>query len=142
MKFHYLARAIIEQNDRFLLVREKGNPYTFLPGGHIEISEAAKSALQRELKEETGTDFTIQSFVGAVEHNWNLGNQNHSEINLIFVAEANTQDQISSKEENLEFEWVPKKEIVNSNLLPVVLIELLRNFDKSELNTYWASTRE
>ena len=35
MKFHYLARGIILENEKVLLAHQKGAENTFLPGGHI-----------------------------------------------------------------------------------------------------------
>jgi 8-oxo-dGTP diphosphatase len=50
------ARAIIEHDGKYLLVRQKSNSGTFwcLPGGGIEDGEDVISALERELIEETG----------------------------------------------------------------------------------------
>ncbi len=35
MKFHYIARAIIQLDDKYLLVRSIGDENTFPPGGHM-----------------------------------------------------------------------------------------------------------
>jgi len=50
------ARAIIEKDGMYLLVRQRSNNGTFwcLPGGGIEERESVITALERELVEETG----------------------------------------------------------------------------------------
>lgn len=50
------ARAVIEHDGKYLLVRQKSNNGMFwcLPGGGIEEGEDIISALERELVEETG----------------------------------------------------------------------------------------
>jgi len=65
-KFHYLARAVIFSGERVLLAHEIGAESTFLPGGHIGYGEPAKTALIREIKEETGVEVSVGRFLGAV----------------------------------------------------------------------------
>jgi 8-oxo-dGTP diphosphatase len=50
----YKAGAIIINNKKILLLRAKGKDAFVAPGGKLEKSEDAKSALIRELKEELG----------------------------------------------------------------------------------------
>ena len=50
----FIARAVIQKEDSFLLAHEIGEPNTFLPGGHIEYGDFSDTALRRELKEELG----------------------------------------------------------------------------------------
>ena len=142
MKFHYLARAIIQNNNKILLVREKGSKFTFLPGGQIEFSEAAKVVLKRELKEETGLDFEVINFIGAIEHTWSWGQNINSEVNLLFCAETEDVSKISSKEQHIEFIWVSIDEISEVNLRPEPLIQLLTHGSIENINSYWTSTIE
>lgn len=53
-----------------LLTRRNVNPFRdhwCLPGGHIDDYEPADTAVRREVKEETGLDFTPESFLGWFE---------------------------------------------------------------------------
>jgi ADP-ribose pyrophosphatase YjhB (NUDIX family) len=49
-----VARAIIPQGDKVLLVKNQGNDYWCLPGGRVEEGEPITQALVRELYEELG----------------------------------------------------------------------------------------
>ena len=68
MQFHYLTRAIIHIKNQLLLARELGANYTFLPGGHIELGESAKSALAREIMEELGIKISVGDHQTTVKH--------------------------------------------------------------------------
>lgn len=71
---HVLARAIIISNDYILLCKTTNlHPnFYFTPGGHIEPTENAKQALQRELLEETGFYFIVKRFLGCFEYAFDL----------------------------------------------------------------------
>ncbi|MCP4340918.1 MAG: NUDIX domain-containing protein [Desulfobulbaceae bacterium] len=144
MKFHYLVRAIIANTDSILLVREVGASNTFLPGGHIELGESAKSALRRELIEELGVSIEIIGFCGAVEHQWENEIDQHAEINLVFEAAIPDFDNklsLESKEPHLEFFWASKATLASHNLLPTPMIEMV---NESAINNqaFWGSTLE
>lgn len=55
------VRGVVRHRDRFLFLeavddssRTPGEPWYFLPGGHVEHGEPLARALERELEEETG----------------------------------------------------------------------------------------
>lgn len=60
--------AVIEREGRFLFVEEPdkvtGLPVINQPAGHVEPGEALLDAVRREVREETGLDFTPQAIVG------------------------------------------------------------------------------
>jgi phosphatase NudJ len=60
--------AIIERQGRFLVVEEPdkltGRPVLNQPAGHVEPGESVFDAVRREVREETGLDFTPQTIVG------------------------------------------------------------------------------
>lgn len=49
-----VVRAVIEQDGKYLLVRNKGADFWCLPGGRVEDDESIVDALIREMVEETG----------------------------------------------------------------------------------------
>lgn len=58
----------IHTDEEVLLVQRKYDPYKgawCLPGGHIDAGETAEEAARRELKEETGVDFSELEYVGS-----------------------------------------------------------------------------
>ncbi len=119
--FHYLARAVIARDGRYLLTREKGRGFAFLLGGHVEPGEPAVAALRRELREELGWDAEVGPFVGAVEHAWSdeLGRR-HQEINLLFLvaSAASTRTEPASREPGLDVFWCEPSAFQRVDLRP------------------------
>lgn len=72
----YIARAIIEEDGKFLLCRGRISPRPnhepanswFFPGGHIEEGESAPEVLMREIMEELGEESEAKRFLGASEN--------------------------------------------------------------------------
>jgi 8-oxo-dGTP pyrophosphatase MutT (NUDIX family) len=137
MKFHYIVRGIIRDGEYVLLCKQKDGDYTFLLGGHIDFGEAAKVALEREIKEEIGADVSVGEFRGAIENAW----EDHCEISLVFdvshdLSTLDTPQPASPDEEHLAFVWVHQDDVKLHNLLPTPLIDWLK--DESHCN--WATT--
>ncbi len=65
-KPHVVAAAVIEREDRFLLVEEQTSDGLRLnnPAGHIEPGESPQQACVREVLEEAAHDFEPQALVG------------------------------------------------------------------------------
>ncbi len=68
-KPHVTVAALIEQQDRFLLVEERieGQIRFNQPAGHWEAGETLLEAVRREVLEETGWPFTPTALVGIYE---------------------------------------------------------------------------
>lgn len=58
--------AVIEQDDRYLLVQERDQGRRVLnqPAGHLEAGESLLEAVVREVREETCRDFTPSGLIG------------------------------------------------------------------------------
>lgn len=71
---HVTVAAIIEHNQKFVLVTDKTKDGLKLnqPAGHVEIGEDIIDAVIREVKEETSLDFTPQYLVGIYYFQANL----------------------------------------------------------------------
>jgi len=125
--FHYIVRGVIRDGDHVLLCKQRTGTYTFLPGGHIEFGEPAKTALRRELMEEIGIDTHIGLFLGAIENGWD----GEFEISLVFEVldhglDATVAPQPASEAEaHLEFVWARADALASANLLPSVLVDWL-----------------
>lgn len=140
--FHYLVRAIVERDGSFLLTREKGSAFSFLPGGHVEPGEAAVAALKRELREELGIEGRVGAFVGAIEHAWTDDRgRAHQEVNLLFrvAAESLAGREAASREPHLEVFWCEPGAFGRVDLRPEPARELLASASW-EAGAWWSST--
>ncbi len=66
-KIHVTVAAIIKRNDHYLLVKERASSGDIVfnqPAGHVELKESLPDAVIREVKEETGIDFTPTGLIG------------------------------------------------------------------------------
>jgi len=65
-KPHVTVAAVVERQDRFLLVEEldAGNRVLNQPAGHLEDGESLLAAVRREVLEETAWQFEPQTIVG------------------------------------------------------------------------------
>ena len=117
---HIISRGLIVQGGDIILCKAKGAGWFFLPGGHIEEGESARSALLRELEEETGIDnFQIVSLIGICENIFSLDKEtSQHEINIIFEVNIPQILKIESKESNIEFVNIKRGGLKNSNILP------------------------
>ena len=116
-----IARAVIEEDGKFLLCRGKGRENWFFPGGHIEEGESAPEALMREITEELGEESEVKRFIGTSENKFEIKGVVTHEINLVFdVALLNDGEHIS-QEDHLEFAWLTRDELRDAIVFPASL---------------------
>lgn len=131
---HNIARGIIIVDNHILLVSHPnwdGNTF-YLPGGHIELKEAAKEALIRELKEEVGLDFKVGRFLGCFEYifepEFGLSVCHTHEYNFLFIANSFTikdTTPLPQQEADLILTWVDLNRLKEIELLPNALAYLI-----------------
>lgn len=122
---HSIARGLLVQGEKIILCRVKDAKWFFLPGGHIEDGESARTALLRELREEIGNaDYKITSFVGVCENIFprEEGILQH-EINIIYEVDVPRKIKIDTREDHIEFVSVAKKNLRDYKILSAALKE-------------------
>lgn len=134
--FNYCARAIIKQDEKFLLICVNDAPYYHLPGGHVEIGENSKDAVLREIKEEVGIDVALGNLVLINEQFYDKqGVATHSMI-LYYVAKpkAKIDTQNSVRMEKMgtkliknELRWVTLDELKTIDLRPQLIKDFIVN---------------
>lgn len=66
-KFKYRVNGVIIHNNKLLTIKMSNGKSYCLPGGHIEFGEDTKTAVVREMLEETKTQVTIDKELAFVE---------------------------------------------------------------------------
>ncbi len=143
-----IARAVIVERSHVLLCRNVRNGYYFLPGGHVEFSESAGRALERELLEECGLASTAGGLLLVSEHIFARPPKPQAakktgrpgkprachEVNLVFHVEprwpaakrsksstkpaAPSLPAVTSRESKIAFDWVDLAALVDLDLRP------------------------
>ena len=58
-RFNYRVCAVVIDRGRLLAMHDPRSPYFYLPGGRVQLHEAADDALKREVREELGVEGKI-----------------------------------------------------------------------------------
>jgi len=83
-RFHLRAAAVIRDGDRVLLHRAADDGFWALPGGRVELGESAEAGLQRELREELGTEAQVGPLHAIVENFFHYRGRPHHGVELHF----------------------------------------------------------
>jgi 8-oxo-dGTP diphosphatase len=118
-----ITRGLLLQAGHVLLCQNLKHGYTFLPGGHVEFSEPASDALQREMLEESGEEFRVGKLLLTHEETFQGPKRIHHEVNLVFHMEhtkpaGDTPTPIKSVEDHIGFVWVDLAELIDVDLRP------------------------
>lgn len=142
-QFHHVSRAIIQKGNSVLLLKADGYSNCFLPGGHIEFGESAKTALPREIEEELGVKCEVGRFLGVMEHQWQENGILHCELNQLFAVTSDELDPLidpPSREPHLHFFWCDEKDLLKAKLEPSPLAPLIQQYVRGVRNVWWEST--
>ena len=90
------VRGVVEHGGRVLLIeaadassRSPGEPWYFLPGGHVDAAERLDEALEREIAEETGIS------VETVAPEVSVGERSKLEITAGEIGRASWRERVS-----------------------------------------------
>lgn len=124
-----IARALIVVRGQILVCRNLKRGNCFLPGGHVEFGEPARTALARELMEEAGLRVRIGPLAFSAEHAFRRRSARSHELLLMFHVEharksagARAWPVIRSREAKIGFEWVPIDGLARARFIPGGLI--------------------
>ena len=78
--------AVVEQNDRFLMIEERSSGAIVVtqPGGHIETGESPEEAVVREAMEEAGCEISVAGFLGV--YLWIQPQTRQQFLRIVYIA--------------------------------------------------------
>lgn len=128
-KPHVTVAAVIENNDRFLLVEEmtSGGIAFNQPAGHLEEGESLIDAIQREVLEETTCIFQPESIIAVQLYRKNAHSK--SFLRICFSGQASEPTDDHPLDEGIiKTHWLCKKEIEEKKSLlrsPLVISSII-----------------
>lgn len=135
-EFHGRTCGIIKQEDKFLIMRVNKTSYYHIPGGHIEIGEDSKKAVNREIKEEIGCDIEKAKLFAIQENFWTRNNKKCHGIEFYYIIEPKQKLKMEDyekieidkgEEKLLEFKWTTPEELKDIDLRPTNIRDMLIN---------------
>lgn len=128
-KPHVTVAAIIEQNQRFLVVEEETtNGLAFnQPAGHLEEGEDFITAVKREVLEETAWHFEPQHFIGV--YSWRKNSASPTYLRLCFsgqIFDHNPQQPLDSG--IIQAHWLTREELGNQPLRSPLVVNCVDDY--------------
>ena len=139
-QFNYRTVGIALYGDQVLLHRSEMDDFWSLPGGRVEMLEAAGDALKREMLEELDVSIHIQRLAWIVENFFEYDNKPYHEIAFYFLMTFPGDSQLYEKDEpfvaydngiKLIFRWYGLDEIRKLELYPAFLRDGLRSIPEN-----------
>lgn len=125
-RFNYRVAGVALNESSVLLHQGEGDDFWVLPGGRVELGEAAEETLKREMREEIGTEVEVVRLLWFVENFFTYAEKNYHEIALYFLMRLPPACEYligsgpfrGKGEEGalLVFQWFPQRHEVLSNL--------------------------
>lgn len=122
------------ENEILLCKSHKWDNKYIIPGGHIELGEKMKKALEREIFEETGLEIYDIQLISIKESVYDKSF--HEKKHFIFIDYICKTDsfKVTLNEEAQEYEWVDLNDIDNYELGGFVESLLMKLKDKDKSN--------
>ena len=126
------ALVLDDDNEKILLVKRGNDPgrgkWSF-PGGLVNVGEAVRDAVKREIKEETGLLVEIGDLAGVIDVviKDDDGNIQYHYVIIDFFAKIES-GEISPRSDAEDVRWIPLKDLFSLNVTQTA-INLLRKLN-------------
>lgn len=135
--------AIIERNNRILLIRRKGevfHNYLAIPGGFVDYGEQVETAVIREMKEELGIKIKITGILG-VYSDEDRDPRGHI-CSIVFVCQSD--ESPVAGDDAKEIEWIEINEINSCDLAfdHKMILQDYNKWRENHCTTFWSSKSE
>lgn len=110
---------VADSERRILLVRHAERGWE-IPGGYVNIGEDLITALQREVKEETGIDISVGQLAGIHQNVQVESPEIPTKVIFDFMAKMKG-GQLKTSHEHIDVGWFARDEVLNKITHPVYL---------------------
>lgn len=133
-KLNVRAAGIIIHNNKVLVHKNVNSDHYALIGGRVEIGEDSKTAVKRELIEETGKPVEIIEYACTIENFFEMKGSKYHEILFVYKVEfLNEKDKLIQEtmenvegKDYLQYEWLDLNEIDKYPILPSIMKKVLK----------------
>ena len=143
--FSYRVAGILIRDGKILLQRPPGDDYSFI-GGHVAAMETTRETLVREFKEEIHADIEVSDLLAVGEVFFPWKNRPCHQIGLYYAVHLLAEtavplegtfhgyDDLGGERIDLDFCWVPLKQLSEITVYPLGLKEHILSGSKDVLH--------
>ena len=134
-KFKFRVVGLVRNGDKYLLQAINKSAFYTFPGGHVEIGESTKEAIDRELHEEIPLSFTIGELSAIVQNIFlTKDGKLFHELGYYYLAEAaegiktvdfDAVENDKGYMKNFHYKWATVEEMKQLDVRPKIIIDLL-----------------
>jgi len=133
--FNYRVTDVVIERGAVLIQKRRGDDVWALPGGCCAFWETSRQALRREFREELGVGAEVSELLWVVENFCKLGAPCHEllfcyGVRLQGILPVATLDEAGERGD-LDFRWLPVRELRSVRLRPAFLQEALRHLPET-----------
>ena len=127
--FGVRAAALILQNGKLLVTKDKGKYYTI--GGAIQVNESTEDAVVREVKEELGVKAEARQLAFVVENRFEQDGISYHNIEFHYLVDLLEDAPLTMQEDEKTqpCEWIDIDKLGDINLVPAFLKTALPDWD-------------
>lgn len=136
-KFKFRVVGLVKNGDKYLLQAINKSAFFTFPGGHVEIGESTKEAVDRELHEEIPLSFTLGNLKAIIQNIFlTRDGKLFHELGYYYsveAAEGVSTDDFEAVEndkgytKNFRYKWATIEEMKQMDVRPKIVIELLEH---------------
>lgn len=132
--FHLRAAALVIENGRLLVAKEKHHNPFYTIGGGVRVGETTREAAQREAWEETGIQYEVDRLLYIQERFFTYGGMQKHEVAFYYLMKETHSEIAEGTQSDYAGEtlhWIPVEELPATEIVPDFLKTALQNMPEN-----------